>query len=221
MLQISINSFKINFRSVLTILILNLTTLYLNAQPEARMPSEPGKCFAKCLIQDKFLTITDSFPIYSNIENIDYDIELIELHPSCQKWVTKKADKDCESDDPNDCLVWCLIDVEELTKEVKIPINPSLAGELSYEVYESKKLISKGGWTEWREVVCGKDVTKDLVKKVQFALVEKGYLGETGINNILGKETKAALVLFQKENELPVGQLDFETLASLGIISKK
>jgi len=33
----------------------------------------------------------------------------------------------------------------------------------------------------------------------------------------MGARTKAALVKFQKENGLPVGQLDFETLKALGI----
>ena len=33
----------------------------------------------------------------------------------------------------------------------------------------------------------------------------------------MGSRTKAALVKFQRENNLPVGQLDFETLKALGV----
>jgi hypothetical protein len=33
----------------------------------------------------------------------------------------------------------------------------------------------------------------------------------------MGAKTKAALVKFQRDNGLPVGQLDYETLKALGV----
>ena len=33
----------------------------------------------------------------------------------------------------------------------------------------------------------------------------------------MGKDTKAALVKYQKDNKLPIGGLDMETLKSLGV----
>lgn len=35
----------------------------------------------------------------------------IEISPPSTKWVKRKADRNCISEDPNDCLVWCLIEV--------------------------------------------------------------------------------------------------------------
>ena len=71
-------------------------------------------------------------------------------------------------------------------------------------------------WTEWREVVCGGNITKGLVKNIQEALREKGY--DTGeASRSINAETKAALKHFQKDNGLPMGQLDFETLKALGV----
>ena len=59
------------------------------------------------------------------------------------------------------------------------------------------------------------DVTTELVRKVQNALMTRGYeVGPAGADNILGSDTKSALVKFQKDNGLPVGALDFETLKS-------
>jgi hypothetical protein len=79
-------------------------------------------------------------------------------------------------------------------------------------------LVKPGGFTEWREVVCSGDVTSALVRQVQAALISKGYdVGPAGTDNVLGTDTKAALVKFQKDNSLPVGNLDFETLNALGI----
>jgi len=55
-----------------------------------------------------------------------------------------------------------------------------------------------------------------MVRSVQAALRSRGYdPGPT--DNVMGSRTKAALVKFQRENNLPVGQLDFETLKALGV----
>ncbi len=32
------------------------------------------------------------------------------MAPATTAWVKKKADRNCLSADPNDCLVWCLVD---------------------------------------------------------------------------------------------------------------
>ena len=216
-----ITTFK-GFRLTLLTFVLSCTTIYISAQPEAGMPSEPGKCYAKCLMPDKFETVKKTIPVYSNIENVDYEIETVILKPTSSKWVKKKANRNCLSDDPEDCLVWCLVEQPAIAKEVKVPINPDDAGKLTYETFETRQFVQKGGLTQWMEVVCGPDMTKDFVQELQLALVEKGYdLGESGVNSNLGQETKAALVLYQRENDLPVGQMDFETLASLGIIPNK
>lgn len=43
------------------------------------------------------------------------DAEYIEdvrvIKPSSVQWVKKKADRNCQSADPNDCLVWCMVEV--------------------------------------------------------------------------------------------------------------
>jgi len=36
-------------------------------------------------------------------------------------------------------------------------------------------------------------------------------------DNQMGAKTKAALVKFQKDNGLPIGNLDYETLKALGV----
>ena len=47
-----------NLNSLLTIcLLFAFASMY--AQPEAGMPSEPGKCYAKCMIADKYETVTE------------------------------------------------------------------------------------------------------------------------------------------------------------------
>jgi len=79
-----------------------------------------------------------------------------------------------------------------------------------------RKLVKSGGFTEWREVLCGEKVTGYTVRQIQQALISAGY--EPGpTDNIMGVRTKAALTKFQKDKGLPVGNLDLETLKALGV----
>ena len=85
-----------------------------------------------------------------------------------------------------------------------------------YATVTKKAISRKGGFTEWREVLCANEVTTAVISQVQAALASRGY--DPGpADNVMGTRTKAALVKFQKDNGLPVGQLDFQTLKALGI----
>jgi len=100
---------------------------------------------------------------------------------------------------------------------VKTPASTrSIDVPAEFTTVTKRQLIRKGGFTEWREIVCGSDVTTQMVRDVQNALRTRGF--DPGpADNVMGAKTKAALVKFQRENNLPVGQLDFETLRALGV----
>ena len=85
-----------------------------------------------------------------------------------------------------------------------------------YNTITKTNLVKAGGFTEWREVVCDADITPDLYRKIQTALNAKGYNVGT-VDGVIGAGTKAQLVKFQKDNGLPIGQLDNETLKALGV----
>jgi len=71
-------------------------------------------------------------------------------------------------------------------------------------------------FTEWRDVLCPGQVTQHIVHQVQNALRTEGYYEGTN-SSTMDKEVKDALVKFQKDNGLPMGSLDFDTLDILGI----
>jgi hypothetical protein len=93
-------------------------------------------------------------------------------------------------------------------KQVNIPAE--------YATVTKKSVSRKGGFSEWREVVCNDGVTVSLVRQVQRALRERGY--DPGPDdNVMGSQTKSALVKFQKDKGLPSGNLNIETLNALGV----
>lgn len=96
----------------------------------------------------------------------------------------------------------------EQVLEVEIPAE--------YQTVTKTVLVKKGGYTEWREVLCEAEVTVSKIVAIQQALKAKGY--DPGpLDNVLGPKTRAALTQYQKDNALPVGRLDVETLKSLGV----
>lgn len=58
--------------------------------------------------------------------------------------------------------------------------------------------------------------TSGKISQIQEALRAKGYdPGPT--DNVLGAKTREALMQFQKDNNLPVGNLNVETMRALGV----
>lgn len=85
-----------------------------------------------------------------------------------------------------------------------------------YVATQQLRLIKNGGYTESPQVLCSTRYDEFMVP-IQNELTKLGYdIGE--VDGIFGRKTKAALVDFQKEYGLPIGQLDFKTLKELGVI---
>ncbi|MDX2003427.1 MAG: peptidoglycan-binding domain-containing protein [Chitinophagales bacterium] len=173
-------------------------------------------------------------------------IETVMVAPPTTKWVTGKRDPNCLSDNPADCKVVCLVEVPakyttysrrvldtpSYTREINVPaeikistrkILKSPARVEEYEVpatYKTvmKRVVSKkGGYTEWKEILCDDQCGPDLIKKVQQALNAKGY--DAGpADGVMGAKTIQALVQYQTDKKLPLGkELNLETVRSLGI----
>ncbi|MEZ4884246.1 MAG: von Willebrand factor type A domain-containing protein [Chitinophagales bacterium] len=93
------------------------------------------------------------------------------------------------------------------TKVVEIPAE--------YSTVATRKLVRPGGFTDWVEVLCEAKITQTKVAEIQQALKARGY--DVGaVDNVMGAKTKQALVEYQKKSGLPVGNLNIETMRSLG-----
>jgi hypothetical protein len=195
--------------------------------------------------------------------------ERVKVSDATTKWV-KQKDAMCSSENSDDCMVWCLVEVpaqyKTLTKRVvvepaktveidipaeyktvtkrvlvaaastatvqvpaeytnvskRVQVAPATFNTVNipaeYKSVSKRVLVKQGGMSEYREVVCAKYVTSQLVRKVQRALIAKGYsVGPARDDNILGKDTRAGLIKYQNDNGLPVGNLNKETLKHLGV----
>lgn len=172
------------------------------------------------MIADQYDIEKVELVIYTGNENEEEDVEIeileMELQPATTKWVRQKADRKCLSPDPNDCLVWNLVEVSAVTEVYKIVIDTTQTDNYDIQKVELRKLARQGGFTAWETVLCPADITLNVINQVQDALRERGYYEDDGSNTLDGT-TKAGLVAFQKDNGLPIGNLDMKTVNMLNI----
>lgn len=195
-------------------------TLELKKNPQTgEFISEDGKCYSKCLILDKYKRYSKEYVIFTGdelIEKVDIEIREIELSRKVATWVKKKADRNCFSENPDDCMVWCLIETPALTKEIKILKDTSQSSNYKIEKIEIEELVEKGNYTEYKLILCKQEITKSIIEDIQNALRIKGYFD--GANSFeFDNRTRQSLVDFQRDNFLPVGNMNLETLEFLGI----
>ena len=187
---------------------------------QSGMPSKPGACYAKSLMPD----ITEkkliaSVPVYTGTNPTpEFEIKEVEYTVSHAgtKWIKKKADGNCASPNPEDCLVWCLIEIPEEKVSYKIVVDTTLTDQWKMENVNEKTLVESGGYTEWTEVVCDSKVSNELINNVQKILADQGFL-KANQSGSFDSETKKALTEFQRQYELPLGTLNLQTLDYMDI----
>jgi len=85
-----------------------------------------------------------------------------------------------------------------------------------YRDVQKRVLVTKGGYTDWEEVLCETDQTPASLTQIQQALKNAGY--DPGvIDGVMGSKTKEALKRYQMDNGLPIGNLNMKTLRHLGL----
>jgi hypothetical protein len=173
--------------------------------------------------------------------------EEIMVSPATTRWEKGTGDANCLSNDPKDCQVICLKEIPAQFNKVerKVVKTPSFTRQIitpaeikivprqvmvkpaetiqievpaSYKKVMEKRMTKSGGYTDWREVLCGAKLTSERIRQIQNALISRGYsVGTAGADNVFGEDTKTALKKFQADNNLPQGNLNMETLNALGV----
>ena len=198
------------------------------SETEQRIPItgielEEGKCYAKCYIPDQMGVFQKFFPIYQGDPSVVdlYEEQEVLIRPGQELWEKRQADPTCKSSNPEDCLVWCLVEIPPIYKSLLIA-DRSKTNEFRLTPIEFKEVIAKGGYTEMKVVVCAAELSKEYYTRVQEALITNGYdLGPSGADGIFGSESISALTKYQKDRGLPVGHFNEETISSLGLAMPK
>lgn len=180
---------------------------------------QPGKCYAKVLIPNEYDKQLEDYIVYTgdlSDKNIDYRTIQLETKPATTAWKKLKADRNCFSADPEDCKVWCLIDVPAEFVELHVLYDTMKTKAFEIRTIEILELARKGGYTAWMEVMCNDRINADFVGKLNDKLSAAGFDLSTDSKS-MDRAMKEALTNFQRTNNLPVGQLDMCTLDYLGI----
>ncbi len=102
----------------------------------------------------------------------------------------------------------------------RVMISPETVREETipavYKTVNDRQLVSTGGYTVWTEILCPSQRSDSKISAVQRALNAAGYNSGTP-DGILGLRTQTALKQYQTEKGLPIGNLNIQTLQSLGI----
>jgi len=207
------------YRRLATLLFL-FSHVLIYAQPGDRPPNaEPNACYEKVTFPDEYEIYDIAVPIYIGDDKTiikkhtrKEKITLLEAH---SRWVQKVADRNCISKNPEkDCMVWCL--VEEKAKVVKLDkvvIDTSITQDYDWEYFTIKKMMRKGGYSDWIEVLCSSDITNDLINSIRSII----GIPQEDYNFDVDAEMRNKLVEYQKENDLPLGYLDYMTLEHMGL----
>ena len=100
----------------------------------------------------------------------------IEISSASTKWVKRKADRNCISTDPNDCLVWCLIEVPaeyglaEESMVLKCPDDFQISSDKKY-CFRAVSIINEYG-SRKRLVIRDKNIPNREIKLKNYAITD-------------------------------------------------
>jgi len=112
------------------------------------------------------------------------------------------------------------IPAEYRTLVKKVLVQPATSKEMEilaeYSTVTRRKLIAKEKFSRWVEVLCETNCFPSHILALQQALKHRGYYKGV-LDNVLGPETKKALIQYQKDKGFPTGNVNMETMRSLGL----
>jgi hypothetical protein len=101
-----------------------------------------------------------------------------------------------------------------------MPIRPSLSQALSTSyTWETWQLVATTELrAEWKEVLCNEKLNRPMLNRIAKALQRIGYLQDPLLTYPkMDTSLKQALMRFQRDNFLAIGNTDMETLTALGV----
>lgn len=181
-----------------------------------KKPDDPDKCFAPCWVIDLPNPNDSQISEYKGTDKNAIGVKKIEvvLQKETTRWIQKIDYINCLSIKPDDCLIWCIVKVPEITDLIFIA-DTLIQKNFEAFIYRPDVPYKVNQRNEWKEIVCSDDITDELYEDVRFALKTKGYdMVSDGHFNLI---TMSLVLEYQKDNNLPIGYLNLDTMNSLGL----
>jgi len=176
--------------------------------------AKPGTCNSRCVIPSPVNIKADTVLVLDIEQEVPEEYISYDLVLKLEKeWVKKKTDN-CLSSDPEDCYVLCLTSVPTKVSRVYSKVVNQTIGSSVKKIIIQEQLDYETNEVdiEWREVVCEASEIK-YQEDLEAGLRGLGY----EIDSDNRASFKKALLTYQLQNRLPIGNLDVETVQSLGI----
>jgi hypothetical protein len=193
------------------VLVSEATTKWVMKKDKNCMSADPNDCFVACYeeVPERYTTYT------SSVLKTPATVKEVEV-PAEYKTITKRVLKTPAT------YKEVAVPAEYATVTKRKLVKPAGVEEVSidaqYKNISKRRLVKAGEYSDWREILCDSKVTNYTISQIQQALINEGYdVGPSGADNVLGGDTRAALMQYQRDNNLPVGNLNIETLNKLGI----
>lgn len=179
-------------------------------------------CFAKSYVLNFEQEEDFALPAWGNEDEV-FNIRMISKkeidRPMSTRWVKKKADKNCLSENPDDCMVWSEVKVPQTYQITKDYIDETPENFSTNEFFKTN-FEELTGSLEWHPVLCEELVDEEIIQQVIQELIFEKYLPEKHSFK-MADEAWAALHKFQMDFKLPVGNLNLATLDFMNLEYKK
>lgn len=193
------------------VLVSEASTRWTMKRDKNCMSADPNDCFVACYeeVPERYTTYTSSvLKTPATTKTVDIPAEYKTM--SVKRMKTPATTKTVEVPAEYKTVTKKVLKTPATTREVPI--------DAAYKTITKRQLVKQGEYSDWREILCGDKVTNYTIRQIQQALIAAGYdVGVAGADNVMGADTRAALMQYQKDNNLPVGNLNIETLQKLGI----
>jgi hypothetical protein len=191
-----------------------ISFILINCSPKTsttlgERPSEPGKCYAKVQYPGINEEVEKSYIVYTgeDLSQEGLEVTYVEVSPEEKGWVKKKADINCLSPNPDDCLVWCLVKKPAVIDTIVQVRDTSLIKDFMIDT----KIIEfpiQDYKVDWAEVHCENNLSKSFINSISTKLVELAYLAEP--TSVINKKLQKAIKNYQQDYDLGYGALTVE-----------
>lgn len=185
-----------------------------NRRGELPPNAEPGKCYAQYFEPQFHIDRLKFFEyVGDDFEQTGLEKREIEVRPGSTKWETK-IDPNCESDNPSNCKMKCLVEIPPEFKIVYVVTDTAIVKDYEIKTIEKKKLENTKA--QWLEVMCESQLTQNFYKNLQHKLLKINYLNAYS-STFSKTEIKESFIQYQIDNDLPNGHFFIATLTHIGL----